>query len=57
MAPAVRCRSDDAMQNDQAGFFGERTAAAYDELNGVAPPVMIDVLAELAGRRCRGRHG
>jgi len=37
------------MQNDQAGFFGERTAAAYDELNGVACPVMIDVLAELAG--------
>src|SRR6478672_9318250 len=49
MAPAAVCRSDGAMHNDQAGFFGERTAAVYDELNGVAPPRMIDVLAELAG--------
>ena len=31
------------------GFFGERVAAFYDERSGEADPVMVDVLAELAG--------
>ena len=30
-------------------FFGERVAGHYDEQSGGADPVMIDVLAELAG--------
>ena len=37
------------MRNDQARFFDERAAAVYDELNGLAWPAMVEVLAQLAG--------